>query len=377
MTSRRFGSGARWGPYLEREIGSSYEATLWRKPKDGTRKGCAGALYKFLRYSRINSFLAPHEALKGRMLQVARDGQYESPVKALLSKLHLAEKMSIIPAIVVPADWLFAEPVERLRILRNPRNIRWAEGDIICKITKRKATWEWKELECLGMAACHSRTCCASAKRGRCPHQAMASFASRGRGHRVENMSRSLGPGRRVGCGSSEKNVRSVGWPKTPHMGISRQRDWKRHWWRSWQAQSLNTKVGTACGEAERRGCGPQNAGRWESPSLARHYTKPKHAWKFVERGKQPVPVCGENGYRLVYGDWSSKQWWPACYEKSAATWQQRHKRMASSGTDWTGCPKKEKDPICRIAKGRVGGSGCMDAAWGRSRSWERSWTWT
>ena len=42
------------------------------------------------------------------MLQVARDGQYQSPVKALLSRLRLAEKMSIIPAIVVPADWLFA-----------------------------------------------------------------------------------------------------------------------------------------------------------------------------------------------------------------------------------------------------------------------------
>ena len=48
--------------------------------------------------------------------------------------------------------------------------------------------------------------------------------------------------------------------------------------------------------------------GGWESPSVARHCTKPTHAWKFVERGEQPVPVCGDSGYRLVYGDWSSKQ---------------------------------------------------------------------
>ena len=56
--------------------------------------------------------------------------------------VRLAEKMAIIPTIVVPADWMFAESLERLRISRNPRNIRWAEGDVICRITKRKHTWE-------------------------------------------------------------------------------------------------------------------------------------------------------------------------------------------------------------------------------------------
>ena len=88
----------------EREFGSSYEATAWRKLEDGTRKAYAGALCKFLRYNRINGFMAPREALKGRMLQVARDGQYESPFKALLSGLRKRPKMAIIPPIVVPAD---------------------------------------------------------------------------------------------------------------------------------------------------------------------------------------------------------------------------------------------------------------------------------
>ena len=92
----------------EHEISSSYEATMWRRLEDGTRKVYAGALYRFLRYSRVHGFLSPREALKGRMLQVARDGQYESPVKALLSGLRVAEKMSIIPTIVVPANWMFA-----------------------------------------------------------------------------------------------------------------------------------------------------------------------------------------------------------------------------------------------------------------------------
>ena len=60
--------------------------------------------------------------------------------------------MFAIPAIVVPAHSLFAELMERLRVSRNPRNIRWAEGKIICRIAKRKHTWEWKELGCPGMA---------------------------------------------------------------------------------------------------------------------------------------------------------------------------------------------------------------------------------
>ena len=76
---------------------------MWRKLEDGTRKAYAGALYKFLRYSRINGFLSPFEALQGRLLQPARDGHYESPLKALLSGLRLTEKMPIIPAIGVPS----------------------------------------------------------------------------------------------------------------------------------------------------------------------------------------------------------------------------------------------------------------------------------
>ena len=42
--------------------------TIWRKLKDGTRKAYAGALSTYLRYSRINRFMAPREALKGRIL---------------------------------------------------------------------------------------------------------------------------------------------------------------------------------------------------------------------------------------------------------------------------------------------------------------------
>ena len=76
-------------------------------------------------------------------------------LRAHITLFELVEpekKKAIIVAIVVPADWIFAESLERLQISRNPRNIRWAEGDIICRAAKRKDMWEWKELECFGLA---------------------------------------------------------------------------------------------------------------------------------------------------------------------------------------------------------------------------------
>ena len=60
--------------------------------------------------------------------------------------------------------------------------------------------------------------------------------------------------------------------------------------------------VGVGCTQSNR------HTRRWMGiMSVARHYTKLKQPWKLVERGEQPVPVCGDFGYRLVFGDWSSK----------------------------------------------------------------------
>ena len=106
---------------------------VWQKLDDGTRRAYTGAQYKFLPFSRIDRFLSPCEALMSGLLQVARDGKYETPVKVLLFGLRLAQKMAIIPAIVAPADWLFAGSLERLKLSKNLN---------ICKIAKRKETWE-------------------------------------------------------------------------------------------------------------------------------------------------------------------------------------------------------------------------------------------
>ena len=315
------------GAFLEEAehgIGSSYEATVWRKLEDGTRKAYAGALYKFLRYSRINGFMAPREALKGRMLHVARDGQYESPFKALLSGLRLAEKMAIIPTIVVPADWMFAESLERLRISRNPRDIRWAEGDIICRIAKTKDTWEWKELECLGLAVLSLTNLLriGGARTVSSPGDGKLCFM--GEKSQSGEHDQDLGPwpSRWMRFIKEERQKHGVAEDR-PH-GYQSPADLEE----AWVALVAGSELEHYRWHCLRRGgatqlwaSGARNqivmlAGGWESPSVARHYTKPKHAWKFVERGEQPVPVCGDSRYHLVYGDWSSKQWWPAWLRK-------------------------------------------------------------
>ena len=52
-------------------------------------------------------------------------------------------------------------------------------------------------------------------------------------------------------------------------------------------------------------------AGGWQTAPVAMAYAKPTHAWKFLERHAQPIPVVTEDGFAVVYGDWSALQWWP------------------------------------------------------------------
>ena len=107
---------------------------------------------------------------------------------------------------------------------------------------------------------------------------------------------------------------------------------------------------------------------------MARHYTKPMHAWRFVERGEQPVPVCGDGGYRLVFGDWSSKQWWPAWLRKElrelaaeartdgdvlGPTRQAARKRRHARSTGPPGQSRHEWAQSCRMERIKeLGGGG-------------------
>ena len=65
-------------------------------------------------------------------------------------------------------------------------------------------------------------------------------------------------------------------------------------------------------------------AGGWESPSVARHYTKPKHAWKLVDRYVETVgtALCSETRLPSSGGHHG--------YAKSSESWQPRHGQMVT-----------------------------------------------
>ena len=233
-----------------------------------------------------------------------------------MSGLRLAEKVSIILAIVVPADWMVVESLERLKISRNPRNIRWAEGNIICRIAERKDTWEW----CLTMAVPSLTTLFGIGKVWTVSSPGNGTLCFMGEKSRSGEHEQDLGPwpSQWMRFIKEESQKRGVAEDR-PH-GYQSPADLEE----AWVAHVASTELEHYRWHCQRRGgttqlwaSGAHNqigilGGGWESPSVARHYTKPTHAWKFVERGEQPVPVCGENGY----GDWSSKQCWPAWLRK-------------------------------------------------------------
>ena len=119
-------------------MGSSYSATAWRKLAEGTQKVYKGAIHKFVRFSRVRAYLAPREAIQERLLQIVRDGHFESPVKSLLSALRFAEKMDLVPKYVVEGDWIFASALEKWRLARGQRSTWWAEADVFYSICRQK-----------------------------------------------------------------------------------------------------------------------------------------------------------------------------------------------------------------------------------------------
>ena len=96
-------------------FGLSYASVLWGRLEPGTRLGYVAALRQFLRYSPVHGWLSPREALEGRLLEIARDGYFEGPVKKVLSGVRMAEKAGVIWSLVRGSDWIFAKSLEKLR----------------------------------------------------------------------------------------------------------------------------------------------------------------------------------------------------------------------------------------------------------------------
>ena len=207
---------------------------------------------------------------------------------------------------------MFAESLERLRISRNPRNIRWAEGDVICKIANRKDTWERKELECLGLAVLSLTNLLRIGEAWSVSSPGDGKLCFMGEKSRSGEHDQDLGPwpSRCMRFIKEERRKRGVAEDRS--HGYQSPTDLEEAWVTLVAGSELEhyrLHYLRRGGATQLWASGARNqivllAGGWESPSVARHYTKPKHAWKFVERGEQPVLV-GDIGYRLVYGDWS------------------------------------------------------------------------
>ena len=141
----------------EREpFGSSYASILgldWIGLEPGTRLGYVAALRQFFRYSRVHGWLSPREALEGRLLEIARDGYFEGPVKKVLSGLSMAEKAGVIQSLVRGSDWIFLKSLEKLRTKKNNRRIQWSPSGIVYEVAAGKGTFTWPEMDCIALAA--------------------------------------------------------------------------------------------------------------------------------------------------------------------------------------------------------------------------------
>ena len=132
-------------------FGSSYASVLWGRLEPGTRLGYVAALRHFLRYSRVPGWLSPGETLEGRLLEIARDGYFEGPVKKLLSGVKMAEKAGVIQSLVRGSDWIFTKSLEKLRQKKNSRRIQWSPSGILYEVAA--GTFTWPEMECIAPAA--------------------------------------------------------------------------------------------------------------------------------------------------------------------------------------------------------------------------------
>ena len=133
-------------------FGSSYASILWGRLEPGTRLGYVAALRQFLRYSRVHGWLSAREALEGRLLEIARDGYFEGPVKKVLFGLKMAEKAGVIQSLVRGSDWIFSKSLEKLRTKKNSRRIQWSPSGILFEVAAGKGTFTWPEMECIALA---------------------------------------------------------------------------------------------------------------------------------------------------------------------------------------------------------------------------------
>ena len=87
------------------------------------------------------------------MLEIARDGYFEGPVKKVLSGLRMAEKAGVIQFLVRGLDWIFSKSLKKLRKKKNSRQIQCSPSVILYEVAAGKGTFTWPDMECIALAA--------------------------------------------------------------------------------------------------------------------------------------------------------------------------------------------------------------------------------
>ena len=87
------------------------------------------------------------------MLEIARDGYFERPVKKVLFGPRMAGKAGVIQCLVRGSDWILSKSLEKLRTKKNSRQIQWSPSGILYKVAAGKGTFTWPEMECIALSA--------------------------------------------------------------------------------------------------------------------------------------------------------------------------------------------------------------------------------
>ena len=291
-------------------FGSSYASVLWGRLEPGTRLGYVAAMRQFVRYSCVHGWLSPRDTLEGRLLEIARDGYLEGPVKKLLSGVRMAEKAGVMQSLVRGSDWIFATSLEKLRQKKNSRRIQWSPSGIVYEVAAGKGKFTRPKMECIALAALSLCNLWRIGEAWTAHCSGLGQLVFQGEKSRPGVQVQDVGPwaerwlrflheerhGAR-GTGTvaykfSPPSKLEAPWVELVAGTSHRSLRWHRHR-RGGAAQAWAAGAG-----------GPllQLMGGWCTPSVAVSYATPTHAWDFESRRRQRVPVREGRELNVVFG---------------------------------------------------------------------------
>ena len=314
-------------------FGSSYASMLWGRLEPGTRLGYVAALRQFLGYSRVHGWLSPREALEGRLLEIARDGYFEGPVKKVLSGLRMAEKACVIQPLVRQSDWIFLKSLEKLRTKKNSRRVHWSPSGILYEVAAGKGAFTWPEMECIALAALSICNLLRIGEAWTAHRSGLGQLVFQGEKSRPGIQVQDVGPWADKWLRCLDEERRRRGGNGAVAFNFSSRSELEAQWVELVAGTSHRSlrwhghRRGGAAPAWATGARGPllQLMGGWCTPSVAVSYATPTHVWEFESRRRQPVPVREGGELQVAFGEWPALQWW--------GTWVRREIRELGRGS--------------------------------------------